>query len=84
MVYLLVGILCMALGAALGWIISNLKKKSEMGGLTERLSQEQQKLEEAKSAFAKAQQETTNLRKEKDFFQNELTSGARKTSRKIY
>ena len=74
MVYLLVGILCMALGAALGWIISNLKKKSEMGGLTERLSQEQQKLEEAKSAFAKAQQETTNLRKEKDFFQNELTA----------
>lgn len=74
MVYLLVGILCMALGAALGWIISNLKKKSEMGGLTERLSQEQQKLKEAKSAFAKAQQETTNLRKEKDFFQNELTA----------
>ena len=74
MVYLLAGILCMALGAALGWIISNLKKKSEMGGLTERLSQEQQKLKEAKSAFAKAQQETTNLRKEKDFFQNELTA----------
>ena len=74
MVYLLAGILCMALGAALGWIISNLKKKSEMGGLTERLSQEQQKLEEAKSAFTKAQQQTTNLRKEKDFFQNELTA----------
>lgn len=73
-VYLLIGILCGVLGAALGWMMSNLKKKSELGGLTERLYQEGQKLEDFKSAFAKAQQETIDLRKEKDFFQNELTA----------
>ena len=74
LIFLFVGIICIALGVVVGWLISNLKKKSEMGGLTERISQEKQKLEEAKNAFAKAQQEITNLRKEKDFFQNELTA----------
>ena len=74
LVFLLVGIVCIAVGAVLGWFIFNLKKKSEMGGLTERLSQEREKLGEMKSAFAKAQEETTTIRKEKDFFQNELTA----------
>lgn len=74
LVFLLIGVVCIAVGAILGWIMSNLKKKSEMGGLTERLSQEGQKLEEMKSAFAKAQQETSTIRQEKDFFQNELTA----------
>lgn len=74
LVFLLIGVVCIAVGAILGWVMSNLKKKSEMGGLTERLSQEGQKLEEMKSAFAKAQQETSTIRQEKDFFQNELTA----------
>ncbi|MFT5861603.1 MAG: DNA recombination protein RmuC [Flavobacteriales bacterium] len=85
LIYLLVGLVFTIIGAILGILFSTLKKKSELGGLNERLHQEGLKLEEMKRAFAKAESQTQQLReesatqiesirKEKDFFQNELTA----------
>lgn len=72
--FLIFGLVCAVLGAFLGWMMSSLKKKGELSGLQERLHQEALQLGELKDAFAKAQQETTAIRKEKDFLQNELTA----------
>lgn len=74
MIFLLVGLVCAVLGILLGRFIASLKKKGELSGLQERLSQEGSKLGELKEALAKAQEETIAIRKEKDFFQNELTA----------
>lgn len=85
LLYFLIAFIFTVIGAVLGVLYSNLKKKSELSGLNERLHQEGLKLEEMKSAFAKAESQTQQLReegaaqiesirKEKDFFQNELTA----------
>ncbi len=57
---------CLIIGAFLGVFISNLKKKGELSGIQERLSQEELKVRESKDAFAKAQHEITQLRSEKE------------------
>jgi DNA recombination protein RmuC len=74
LLFLLIGLLCLAIGVFLGRLIANLKSKGDLASLQERLAQENTKLAEVKDAFAKAQQETSDIRKEKDFFQNELTA----------
>jgi DNA recombination protein RmuC len=85
LLYFLIAFIFTVIGAVLGVLYSNLKKKSELSGLNERLHQEGLKFEEMKSAFAKAESQTQQLReegaaqiesirKEKDFFQNELTA----------
>lgn len=74
LLFLLIGLLCLAIGVFLGRLITNLKSKGDLASLQERLAQENTKLAEVKDAFAKAQQETSDIRKEKDFFQNELTA----------
>jgi DNA recombination protein RmuC len=74
LLFLLIGLLCLAIGVFLGRLIANLKSKGDLASLQERLAQENTKLAEIKDAFAKAQQETSDIRKEKDFFQNELTA----------
>lgn len=60
----LIAIACLLVGAFLGVFISNLKKKGELSGLEERLRQEELKLEEAKTAFAKAESLTQQIRSE--------------------
>ncbi|RMB61045.1 DNA recombination protein RmuC [Dokdonia sinensis] len=62
--FFIIAIICLIVGAVLGMFIANLKKKSELGGITERLNQEEMKVVELRDAFAKAQQETTQLRSE--------------------
>ncbi len=62
--YFLIAIICLIIGAILGMFIANLKKKSELGGMTERLNQEGMKVDELREAFAKAQQEIVQLRLE--------------------
>ncbi len=74
LLFLLIGIICIAIGVFLGRLIANLKNKGALASLEERLTQESSKVVEMKEAFAKAQQETSDIRKEKDFFQNELTA----------
>lgn len=85
LLYFLIAFIFTVIGAVLGVLYSNLKKKSELSGLNERLHQEGLKFEEMKSAFAKAESQTQllreegaaqieSIRKEKDFFQNELTA----------
>ena len=74
LLFLLIGIICIAIGLFLGRLIANLKNKGALASLEERLTQESSKVVEMKEAFAKAQQETSDIRKEKDFFQNELTA----------
>lgn len=74
LLFLLIGLLCLAIGVFLGRLIANLRSKGDLASLQERLAQENTKLAEVKDAFAKAQQETSDIRKEKDFFQNELTA----------
>jgi DNA recombination protein RmuC len=85
LLYLLIACIFTIIGAVLGMLFGNLKKKSEFSSLNERIHQEGLKLEEMKSAFAKAESQTQQLReenavqietirKEKDFFQNELTA----------
>ena len=74
LLFLIIGLVCALVGVFLGWTLASFKKKGELSGLQERLHQEGTKLEEIKNAFAKAQQETSDIRKEKDFLQNELTA----------
>ncbi len=73
------------IGAVLGYLFNQLKNKSQRSSLEERLQNERSKLEEVKIAFAKAEtqlqavrtesnEQIENIRKEKDFFQNELTA----------
>ncbi|MEQ3656999.1 MAG: DNA recombination protein RmuC [Dokdonia sp.] len=73
------------IGAVLGYLFNQLKNKSQRSSLEERLQNERTKLEEVKIAFAKAEtqlqavrtesnEQIENIRKEKDFFQNELTA----------
>ncbi len=73
------------IGAALGYLINQLKNKSQRSSLEERLQNERARLEEVKIAFAKAEtqlqavknesnEQIEHIRKEKDFFQNELTA----------
>lgn len=62
--YFLIAIICLIIGAILGMFIANLKKKSELGGMAERLNQEGMKVDELREAFAKAQQEIVQLRLE--------------------
>jgi len=74
LLFFLIGLGCLLVGAILSWVIANLKNKSSLSSATERLSIQEKQLVESKNAFAKAQQETTDIRKEKDFFQNELAA----------
>lgn len=60
----LIAIACLLIGVFLGVFISNLKKKGELSGLEERLRQEGLKLEDAKTAFAKAESQTQQIRSE--------------------
>lgn len=60
----LIAIACLLIGVFLGIFISNLKKKGELSGLEERLRQEELKLEDAKTAFAKAESQTQQIRSE--------------------
>lgn len=60
----LIAIACLLIGVFLGVFISNLKKKGELSGLEERLRQEELKLEDAKTAFAKAESQTQQIRSE--------------------
>ena len=60
----LIAIACLLIGVFLGVFISNLKKKGELSGLEERLRQEKLKLEDAKTAFAKAESQTQQIRSE--------------------
>jgi len=71
---LIVSLITAAIGIFLGMYMANLKKKGELSGIQERLQLQNSQLDEVKDAFAKAQEETTTIRKEKDFFQNELTA----------
>lgn len=60
----LIALACLLIGVFLGVFISNLKKKGELSGLEERLRQEGLKLEDAKTAFAKAESQTQQIRSE--------------------
>ncbi len=72
--YFLIALICIIIGTVLGIFITNLKKKGELSGLQERLKQEGIQLSEIKASLARATQEQHDIRKEKDFFQNELTA----------
>ncbi|AEE20185.1 DNA recombination protein RmuC [Dokdonia sp. Hel_I_63] len=61
---IIIGCLGILAGGLLGFYIANLKKKGQFISLQERLHNEQEKVVEGKTAFAKAQQETTSLRQE--------------------
>lgn len=60
----LIAIACLLIGVFLGVFISNLKKKGELSGLEERLRHEELKLEDAKTAFAKAESQAQQIRSE--------------------
>ncbi|MEP0262712.1 DNA recombination protein RmuC [Dokdonia sp.] len=64
LLYFLIAIICIIIGAVLGLFISNLKKKGEFSGLQERLKLESNQLRETKDAFAKAESQIIALRKE--------------------
>lgn len=72
--FIVIAMACLLIGAVLSWVIATLKNKGALSSATERLFIQEKQLEEHKNAFAKAQQETIAIRKEKDFFQNELTA----------
>ncbi len=78
LVLFVIAIVSLAVGAFLGIYISNLKKKGELTGLKERLSQEELKLQEAKEIFAKAEQQNVQLRLESTTQLNELRSQSEK------
>jgi len=61
---IIIAVISLILGAVLGMYISNLKKKSELSSLEERLSQERLKVDEGKHAFAKAYEEQQTQRQE--------------------
>lgn len=63
---LLIAVGALVIGAALGYFIANLKKKGELSSLEERLSQAHINLTEARNAFAKAEQQISEIRKEKE------------------
>ena len=73
-VYLLVALLFAGLGVFLGMYIGRLKQGGRIASLEDRVQLESEQLGAAKSAFAKAETEKDDLRKEKDFIQNELTA----------
>ena len=63
-IYFLIAITCIIIGVVLGMFIANLKKKGEFSGLQERLKLESEQLGQAKDAFAKAESQIQQLRKE--------------------
>jgi len=64
LLYIIISLVFALIGGILGFMFSNLKKKSDLGSLEERLRQEGLKLEDSKSAFAKANEEKEQLRQE--------------------
>ncbi|TVZ51022.1 DNA recombination protein RmuC [Dokdonia sp. Hel_I_53] len=63
---LLIATGALLIGAALGFFIANLKKKGELSSIEERLSQAQLNVTESKDAFAKAENQISEIRAEKD------------------
>ena len=60
----IIALISIVLGTFLGIFISNLKKKGELSGLEEHIRQNEIKLEEAKIALTKSEQQTVVLRQE--------------------
>ena len=63
LVLFIIAVVCIIIGALLGIFISNLKKKGELSGLQERIAQDEIKMAEVREAFAKAEQQTSELRR---------------------
>ena len=69
---------CLIVGSFLGIFISNLKKKGELSGIQERLSIEETKVRESKNAFAKAEEQISQIRTEKEKQLDDLRTASEK------
>lgn len=69
---ILIGAICVLIGAFLGNLIARLKQKAETGKLEERLEQSGAQQERLHEQFESVLKEREDIRKEKDFLNNEL------------
>ncbi|WP_028374861.1 DNA recombination protein RmuC [Leeuwenhoekiella sp. MAR_2009_132] len=69
-----VALVCIVVGAVLGYFIASLKNKTETGKLNERLNLKAEQLNTAMQTNIDLKQSNAHLQQKKEFLQNELTS----------